>query len=91
MIHLGICFLIVMLPISTYTLIACYCMHTLIACTTQLVQVYHKILKALDNKHSVDVIYLDFQKAFDKVSHRLLLRKLRKHGFYGSILNWFES
>ena len=60
-------------------------------CTTQLIQVYHKILKALDNKHSVDVIYLDFQKAFDKVSHHLLLRKLSKHGFYGSIFNWFKS
>ena len=37
-------------------------------CTTPLIQVYHKILKVLDNKHSVDVIYLDFGKAFDKFS-----------------------
>ena len=38
-----------------------------------------------------DVIYLDMSKAFDKVSHRKLLRKLRDYGFSGNLLAWLES
>ena len=45
----------------------------------------------MSSPHSVDVIYLDFQTAFDKESHRLLLYKLSKHGFHGSMHNWFNS
>ena len=40
----------------------------------------------------MDVIYLDFQKAFDKVPHRRLLNfKLRAHGVQGKILAWIED
>jgi hypothetical protein len=39
----------------------------------------------------VDAIYTDFCKAFDKVSHMLLLRKLAKLGFGGSLLAWIGS
>ena len=34
---------------------------------------------------------LDFAKAFDKVLHRRLLRKLQHYGIQGSLLNWLES
>ncbi|CAM4619647.1 unnamed protein product [Caretta caretta] len=36
-------------------------------------------------------MYLDFQKAFDKVSHQRLLRKLSCHGIRGKILSWIEN
>ena len=39
----------------------------------------------------VDVIYLDFQTAFDKVPHYRLLQKLRVHGITGSRINWIEN
>jgi hypothetical protein len=39
----------------------------------------------------IDVIYLDMSKAFDKVSHKRLLLRLREFGFGGNILNWFRS
>jgi hypothetical protein len=39
----------------------------------------------------VDAIQTDFSKAFDKVSHRLLFRKLDKLGFGGSFLAWIGS
>ena len=39
----------------------------------------------------MDVIYLDFQKAFDKVPHRRLLNKLSAHGVNGKILAWIED
>ena len=37
------------------------------------------------------VIYLDFQKAFDKVPHRRLLMKLQAHGIDGEILRWIKE
>jgi len=37
---------------------------------------------------SVDVIFLDFAKAFDKVPHRRLVSKLKSHGIQGKILDW---
>jgi hypothetical protein len=36
-------------------------------------------------------VHLDFSKAFDKVSHKLLLHKLRSYGFSGSLLKWFNN
>ena len=39
----------------------------------------------------VDAIYLDYQKAFDKVSHQRLILKLTPHGMGNSIINWIEQ
>ena len=39
----------------------------------------------------VEVIYLDFQKAFDKVPHQRLIRNLKSHGMGNSIINWIEQ
>ena len=39
----------------------------------------------------VDIIYLDFQKAFDKVPHQRLLLKLKAHGIGDSITDWVEQ
>ena len=39
----------------------------------------------------VDVICLDFQKAFDKVPHLRLILKLKSHGMGNSIINWIEQ
>ena len=44
----------------------------------------------MDDGSPVDVIYLDFQKAFDKVPHQRLLRKLKSHDMGNSIINWIE-
>ena len=40
---------------------------------------------------AVDVVYLDYQKAFDTVPHRRLIHKLRAYGITGSTLGWIES
>ena len=42
-------------------------------------------------KRQVDVIYLDFAKAFDKVPHNELLFKLESLGIRGNLLAWFRS
>ena len=40
---------------------------------------------------SIHLIYLDFQKAFDKVSHQILLLKLKVHGIGDGIIDWIEQ
>jgi hypothetical protein len=45
----------------------------------------------MEEGESVDVIYLDFAKAFDKVPHRRLLEKLKSHGIKGTLWNWIKE
>ena len=59
------------------------------SCVTQLLGVLHDVGKALNSGQEADVIYLDFSKAFDSVSHKNLLLKLKQHGISGSLLSWF--
>ena len=49
------------------------------------------IRKWADDGSPVDVIYLDFQKAFDKVPHQRLLIKLKSHGMGESVVNWVRD
>ena len=49
------------------------------------------ITKWVDDGSPVDVIYLDFQKAFHKVPHPRLIIKLKAHGMGNSIINWIEQ
>ena len=61
------------------------------SCITQLLGVRHDIGKNLDRNKQVDVLYLDFSKAFDSVDHGILLHKLQMHGINGTLLQWFEN
>ena len=61
------------------------------SCVTQLLGVLHDVGKALDSGQEADTIYLDFSKAFDTVSHKNLLLKLKQHGISGSLLSWFAD
>ena len=61
------------------------------SCQTQLLLLTEDILKAMDGKKQVDLVLLDFCKAFDKVPHKHLLNKLKRYGIQGDILNWIEQ
>ena len=39
----------------------------------------------------MDVIFLDFAKAFDKVPHERLLRKMEAYGIGGEVLTWVRE
>ena len=39
----------------------------------------------------VDIVYLDFAKAFDKVPKKRIVTKFRAHSIDGNLLNWIES
>jgi hypothetical protein len=54
-------------------------------------EVMEHITIALDNATPVDVIYLDFKKAFDTVPHERLLLKLQAYGIIGNVNNWVRS
>ena len=58
------------------------------SCLSQLLEHHNKILEELEKSNNVDVIYLDFAKAFDKVGHGILLNKLKKIGINGKIDVW---
>ncbi|KAK4815894.1 hypothetical protein QYF61_009945 [Mycteria americana] len=45
----------------------------------------------VDEGKAVDVVYLDFSKAFDMVSHSILLEKLAAHGLNECTLRWVKN
>ena len=55
------------------------------SCLTNLLDFLHDIYEIYEDGRAVDTIYLDFQKAFDKVPHRKLLNKVESHGISGDI------
>ena len=61
------------------------------SCATQLLHVLDYITKHLDKGHSVEMIYLDFQKAFDSIPHQRLIQKLTLIGLQGNVLKWIKS
>ena len=58
------------------------------SCLTNLLEYLETLTKLIDEGHSVDVIYLDFSKAFDKVPHVRLASKLKASGIDGLFLQW---
>jgi hypothetical protein len=58
---------------------------------TQLLECETDMSKYLRRESGVDVIYLDFAKAFDTVSHPKLLYKLLKYGIVGNLLSWISA
>ena len=61
------------------------------SCVTNLLEFFDKVTKLLDQKQPVDLIYLDFSKPFDKVSHQFLLHKLESIGVSGKLLTWISN
>ena len=58
---------------------------------SQLLECVSDWSRALDEGFPSDVIYIDFAKAFDSVSHPKLLHKLKAYGIRGILHNWFSS
>ena len=53
--------------------------------------IHEKILNNLDKRLNTCAIFLDLAKAFDSVSHNILLRKLARYGIRGNIFRFFQS
>jgi len=61
------------------------------SCLTNLLDFFESVTKELDKGNEVDLVYLDFCKAFDKVPHCRLIKKLHAHGVQGQVLEWIKS
>jgi hypothetical protein len=61
------------------------------SCSTNLLEFYGGVYSEFDEGKAIDIIYLDFKKAFDKVNHKLLIDKIRSIGIKGKISNWIEN
>ncbi|CAM4537448.1 unnamed protein product [Caretta caretta] len=61
------------------------------SCLTNLIAFYDEITGSMDEGKAVDVLFLDFSKAFDMVSHSILVSKLKKYGLDECTIRWVES
>ena len=61
------------------------------SCLTNLLETIECWTEDVDQENSVDVVLLDFQKAFDKVPKKRLLQKLPAYGIRGKVLEWITD
>ncbi|GAB0187060.1 mitochondrial enolase superfamily member 1 [Grus japonensis] len=61
------------------------------ACLTNLVSFYNKVTHLVDQGKPIDVIFLDFSKAFDTVSHSILLDKMSSIQLDKNIVRWVSN
>ena len=61
------------------------------SCRSNLLSVLNILKDAMEHNLEVDLVYLDFAKAFDPVSHRKLIHKLEKYGISDQLLLWIKS
>ncbi|GAB0206764.1 mitochondrial enolase superfamily member 1 [Grus japonensis] len=61
------------------------------SCLTNLRAFYDGMTSWVDEGRAVDAVYLDFSKAFDTISHNILISKLRKCGLDEGSVRWVEN
>ena len=60
-------------------------------CVTNLLEFFDKITLETDNNIPMNIIYLDFSKAFDKVPKHQLIQKLQSHSINGNVISWINN
>ena len=61
------------------------------SCETQLLETVKDLSASLNLGNQIDLLLLDFSKAFDKVSHRYLLHELPYYEITGNLHNWIKD
>ncbi len=57
------------------------------ACLTNILESFDMWTNTISEKQALYVVFLDYAKAFGKVSHKMLLYKLESYGIEGSLMN----
>ncbi len=60
------------------------------SCLSNFLTFYNDLFSAHDITRSLGIVYLDFQKAFDKVPHKLMF-KVKQFGIAGNVHNWIGN
>ena len=61
------------------------------SCLTHLLKHIDSVIQSILDGNELDVVYLDFAKAFDKVDHEILVHKLQMFGIEGNLLSWIRQ
>ena len=61
------------------------------SCVTNLLEFLETVTDFVDKGFNLDLIYLDFSKAFDTVPHLRLIEKINAHSIGGKILNELKA
>ncbi|KAF2355420.1 Reverse transcriptase domain [Trinorchestia longiramus] len=61
------------------------------SCLTNLLDFFREVNRVYDRTKAVYLVYLDFQKAFDKVPHERLTAKVEAHGIRGNYSRWIRN
>ena len=61
------------------------------SCLTNLLDFFHEMFSIYDESRAIDILYLDFKKAFDKVPHIRLMAKVRSLGITDEVGDWIED
>jgi hypothetical protein len=61
------------------------------SCLTNLLDFFGEVNRIYDGTQALDLVYLDFQKAFDKVPHERLMAKIESHGIRGNYSRWIRN
>ena len=61
------------------------------SCITQELEILEEIADALDQGFDIDIKYLDYTKAFDKIPNKHIVKKLWGYGIRGEIYSWIEN
>jgi len=60
------------------------------SCLTNVLETLECWTKALDEGSVIDVLYLDYCKAFDSVTHKRLIEKLKEYGITASCWSGYK-
>ena len=61
------------------------------SCLTNLLESFEAWTRLLEEGYGVDIIYLDYRRAFDMVHHGRLIDKLKSYGVDGRITRWIKE
>ena len=61
------------------------------SCLTNLLETLDDVTSALDSGEGLDMVFLDYKKAFDSVPHQRLVHKLKSYGFGDRIIQWVAN